>query len=185
MSDRSMALVAATPCLRLTTALHSRLALPLRCPTTGSGYRQRTSRPFGSTNSSLMRRHVAQPARRPAVRAGCCWILGACSCCQDTLTGSCKPSRNGLTRYTLSSSVIESLLRTDPLSAQSCTEIATDTQYDRAGNAIQMADQEIARFRAILQQIDELETEFDKIKRIREIVRSFRARVEQMERRLG
>lgn len=65
------------------------------------------------------------------------------------------------------------------------TERATQAQYDRSGNAIQMADNEIARFRAILQQIDELETEFDKIKRIREIVRSFRARVEQMERRLG
>lgn len=48
-----------------------------------------------------------------------------------------------------------------------------------------MADQEIARFRALLQQIDELETEFEKIKRIREIVRGFRARVEQMEARLG
>ena len=34
-------------------------------------------------------------------------------------------------------------------------------------------------------QIDELDTEFDKIKRIREIVRQYRARVEQMERRLG
>ncbi|KAK5115431.1 hypothetical protein LTR85_009891 [Meristemomyces frigidus] len=65
------------------------------------------------------------------------------------------------------------------------TEIATQAQYDRAGNAIQMADAEIARFRAILHQIDELETEFDKMKRIREIVRSFRARVEQLERRLG
>ena len=65
------------------------------------------------------------------------------------------------------------------------TEIATDAQYDRAGNAIQMADQEIARFRALLQQIDELEMEFEKIKRIREIVRGFRARVEQMEARLG
>lgn len=65
------------------------------------------------------------------------------------------------------------------------TEIATSAQYDRAGNAIEMADQEIARFRAILEQIDELETEFEKIKRIREIVRSFRARVEQAERRLG
>ena len=65
------------------------------------------------------------------------------------------------------------------------TEIATQSQQDRAGNAIQMADVEIARFRAILRQIDELETEFDKIGRIREIVRSFRARVEQMERRLG
>ena len=48
-----------------------------------------------------------------------------------------------------------------------------------------MADAEIARFRAILQQIDELENEFEKIKRIRDIVRSWRARVEQMERRLG
>ncbi|CZT15597.1 uncharacterized protein RCC_01447 [Ramularia collo-cygni] len=65
------------------------------------------------------------------------------------------------------------------------TEIATQAQYDRSGNAIQMADNEIARFRAILQNIDELELEFDKIKRIREIVRSFRARVEQLERRMG
>ena len=64
-------------------------------------------------------------------------------------------------------------------------DIATEAQHDRAGNAIQVADAEIARFRAILQQIDELEMEFDKIKRIREIVRSFRARVEQMDRRLG
>ena len=48
-----------------------------------------------------------------------------------------------------------------------------------------MADAEIARFRAILQQIDDLENEFEKIKRIREIVRGFRARVEHMERRLG
>lgn len=65
------------------------------------------------------------------------------------------------------------------------TERATQTRYDRAGNALQMADAEIARFRAILQQIDDLETEFDKIKRIREIVRGFRARVEHLERRLG
>ena len=47
-----------------------------------------------------------------------------------------------------------------------------------------MADNEIARFRAILHQIDELETEFDKIKRIREIVRGFRARVEHLDRRI-
>lgn len=50
---------------------------------------------------------------------------------------------------------------------------------------MQQADAEIARFRAILQQIDELETEFEKIKRIRDIVRGWRARVEGMERRLG
>ena len=48
-----------------------------------------------------------------------------------------------------------------------------------------MAEEQIARFRAILQQIDELEAEFEKIKRIRDIDRSFRLRVEQMERRLG
>ncbi|KAI6786935.1 hypothetical protein KC332_g15026 [Hortaea werneckii] len=65
------------------------------------------------------------------------------------------------------------------------TETATQTQYDRAGHAIQMADAEIARFRAILRQIDELETEFEKIARIREIVRGFRARVEHLDRRLG
>ncbi|RMY84714.1 hypothetical protein D0861_06833 [Hortaea werneckii] len=65
------------------------------------------------------------------------------------------------------------------------TETATQTQYDRAGHAIQMADAEIARFRAILRQIDELETEFEKMARIREIVRGFRARVEHLDRRLG
>lgn len=64
-------------------------------------------------------------------------------------------------------------------------EIATTAQHDRAGSTIQAADAEIARFRQILQQIDDLETEFEKIKRIREIVRTFRARVEQMDRRLG
>ncbi|KAF2722206.1 hypothetical protein K431DRAFT_302811 [Polychaeton citri CBS 116435] len=65
------------------------------------------------------------------------------------------------------------------------TERAMQQQYDRAGNAIEMADAEIARFRNILHQIDELETEFDKIRRIREIVRGFRARVEELERRIG
>ena len=58
-------------------------------------------------------------------------------------------------------------------------------QHGRAANTMQAADAEIARFRAILQQIDELENEFEKIKRIREIVRSFKGRVEEMERRLG
>lgn len=49
--------------------------------------------------------------------------------------------------------------------------------------SVAQADAEIARFRAIIQQIDELETEFDKIRRIREIVRAFRARVDALERR--
>ena len=54
-------------------------------------------------------------------------------------------------------------------------------QYDRAGNAIEMADAEIARFHDILRQIDELEADFDKISNIREMVRGFRQRVEEME----
>ena len=65
------------------------------------------------------------------------------------------------------------------------TEISIDNQNNQARTAIQAADQEIARFRALMQQIDDLEMEFDKLKRIREIVRQYRARVEQMERRLG
>lgn len=65
------------------------------------------------------------------------------------------------------------------------TETATSAQHDRAHTAIQAADAEIARFRSILAQIDELELEFEKIQRIREIVRGYRARVAAVEARLG
>ncbi|KAH7122377.1 hypothetical protein B0J11DRAFT_337052 [Dendryphion nanum] len=64
------------------------------------------------------------------------------------------------------------------------TQTATQVQYDRAGHAIQNADAEIARFRAILKEIDELEVEFDKVRRIGEIVKSFKARVDHIERGL-
>lgn len=64
------------------------------------------------------------------------------------------------------------------------TQTATQIQYDRAGNAIQLADAEIARFRALLREIDELQVEFDKVRRIGEIVKGFKARVETLERRL-
>lgn len=47
-----------------------------------------------------------------------------------------------------------------------------------------MADAEIARFHDILRQIDELQNEFAKIKRIGEIVKGFRARVEALDRRV-
>ena len=72
-----------------------------------------------------------------------------------------------------------------PSQLNHAVDVATNAQHERAASTVQMADQEIARFQAIMRQIDELETEFDKIKRIREIVRQYRARVEQMERRLG
>lgn len=64
------------------------------------------------------------------------------------------------------------------------TQTATQIQYDRAGNAIQMADAEIARFRQILREIDELQVEFDKVRRIGEIVKGFKARVDRLERRI-
>ncbi len=64
------------------------------------------------------------------------------------------------------------------------TQTATQVQYDRAGNAMQMADAEIARFRSILREIDELQVEFDKVRRIGEIVKGFKARVDYLDRRI-
>ena len=58
------------------------------------------------------------------------------------------------------------------------TSRATTAQSRSAANSIAAADAEIARFREILRQIDELETEFDKVRHIRDIVKGYRARVE-------
>jgi hypothetical protein len=69
--------------------------------------------------------------------------------------------------------------RLDHLSEQS--QMVAQQQYDRAGNAIAIADAEIARFHDILRQIDELEVDFDRIRHIRDIVRAYRQRVEDME----
>lgn len=68
------------------------------------------------------------------------------------------------------------------LSEQSA--MAAQTQYDRAGNAIQMADSEIARLHKMIRQIDELDAELDRLARVREVVASYRARVLDMEREL-
>lgn len=64
------------------------------------------------------------------------------------------------------------------------TQISTINQSSRAGAAMAAADAEIARFRDIIRQIDELETEFDKVRHIRDIVKGFRARVEGLERKM-
>ncbi|PKS09539.1 hypothetical protein jhhlp_004156 [Lomentospora prolificans] len=72
--------------------------------------------------------------------------------------------------------------RMEYLSEQSA--MFTEAQYDRAGNLIDVADAEIARFHEILRQLDELEEDFDRISNIRDIVRGYRARVEAMERDL-
>lgn len=63
------------------------------------------------------------------------------------------------------------------------TNMVAQQQYDRAGNAIDVADAEIARLNEIMHQQDMLEEEFDSIARLKDIVKQFRARIEEVERR--
>lgn len=63
-------------------------------------------------------------------------------------------------------------------------QMFTQVQYDRAGNIIDGADAEIERYQQILVQLDELETDFDRIAHIKEIVKGYRSRVEELERDL-
>jgi hypothetical protein len=49
---------------------------------------------------------------------------------------------------------------------------------------IQAADAEIARFQEIIKQIDELQTEWDKVRRIGEMVKMLKERIEELDRRL-
>ena len=84
----------------------------------------------------------------------------------------------------ISPSVSTIILNIHSFQLTSQTQISTSTQSSRAGNAMAAANTEIARFREILRQIDELEVEFDKVRHIRDIVRGFRARVEGLERRV-
>ena len=70
----------------------------------------------------------------------------------------------------------------DYLAEQS--QVVTMNVYDQAGNLIDNADAEIARYHRIIAQIDELEVDFDRIRHIREIVRGFRQRAEELEREL-
>ncbi|KAI1825813.1 hypothetical protein F4861DRAFT_152224 [Xylaria intraflava] len=72
--------------------------------------------------------------------------------------------------------------RIEYLSEQSA--IVTMQQYDRAGNLLENADAEIARFQEIMTQIEELELDFDRIAHIRDIVRDYRQRVERLDREL-
>lgn len=63
-------------------------------------------------------------------------------------------------------------------------QMFTQVQYDRAGNIIDGADAEIARYADILRQLDELEVDFDRIAHIKEIVKGYRSRVETLEKDL-
>lgn len=63
-------------------------------------------------------------------------------------------------------------------------QISTQAQSSSARNAMDMADAEIARFHEIIRQIDELEREFAKVRHIRDIVKTFRSRVETLDKRI-
>jgi hypothetical protein len=63
-------------------------------------------------------------------------------------------------------------------------QMFTQVQYDRAGNIIDGADAEIERYTEILRQLDELEVDFDRIAHIKDIVKGYRQRVEDLEREL-
>lgn len=86
--------------------------------------------------------------------------------------------------FTASANIVSTSCGTDNGQLTQQTQTATQVQYDRAGNAMQMADAEIARFRAILREIDELQVEFDKVRRIGEIVKGFKSRVDRLDRRI-
>lgn len=64
------------------------------------------------------------------------------------------------------------------------TQMFTQVQYDRAGNIIDGADAEIARFTEIMRQLEELEMDFDRIANVKSIVKGYRSRVEDLERSL-
>ncbi|PHH61037.1 hypothetical protein CDD81_859 [Ophiocordyceps australis] len=63
-------------------------------------------------------------------------------------------------------------------------QMFTQVQFDRAGNVIDGADAEIARYTDILRQIDELEVDFDRISHIKDIVKGHRQRVDRLDRDL-
>lgn len=65
------------------------------------------------------------------------------------------------------------------------TTRAASSQAMRTANTIANADAEIARFKEIMRQIDELEMEFDKVRHIRDIVKAYRSRVEGISNKLG
>lgn len=64
------------------------------------------------------------------------------------------------------------------------SQIVTLSVYDQSGQLIDNADAEIARYHDIMAQIDELELDFDRIRHIRDIVRDYRRRAEELEREL-
>ncbi|KAF8428264.1 hypothetical protein EV426DRAFT_335139 [Tirmania nivea] len=73
--------------------------------------------------------------------------------------------------------------RVQTLSEQ--TRASTQATHRRSSHVVDRATVEIETLRDILRQCDELETEFLKIKRLGEMVKGFRKRVETLEKKMG
>ncbi|KAF8435265.1 hypothetical protein BGX38DRAFT_1069392, partial [Terfezia claveryi] len=73
--------------------------------------------------------------------------------------------------------------RVQALSEQ--TRTSTQATHHRSSHVVDRATVEIETLRDILRQCDELETEFLKIKRLGEMVKGFRKRVETLEKKMG
>lgn len=106
--------------------------------------------------------------------------LPLCPGCAHTWT--VKPPKAIHSFFCISLSSINRWLTPEQLEQQ--MQLSIQNSYDRAGNVIRDADAEIARTRSILASMDELENELAKIGHIREIVKSFRARIESLDHRL-
>ena len=55
---------------------------------------------------------------------------------------------------------------------------------DEAGNLMDNADAEIERYNNLLQQLDELDLDYDRISNIKDIVKDYRRRAEELEREI-
>ncbi len=64
------------------------------------------------------------------------------------------------------------------------SEVVTMSVYDQAGHLIDNADAEIARYHRLIKQMDDLEVEFDRVRNIKDIVKSLRQRAEDTEREI-
>lgn len=67
---------------------------------------------------------------------------------------------------------------------EEATQRSVQASYDRAGNMIQDADAEITRMKRIMAEIDHLEGEFDKVMRIRDVIKELRKRVDELDRKM-
>jgi hypothetical protein len=56
--------------------------------------------------------------------------------------------------------------------------LAAVVRYDTSDNPAQTADERIQRFKMILSEMDELQTELNKVRRIGEIVKNWKARID-------